>query len=97
MSISEEQVKHVARLARLDLTDDEVSVFVEQLGAILARAERIQSLDLDEVEPTAHPADLINVLREDVVEPPGDASDILANAPASDQGLFVVPRVLDDA
>lgn len=96
MSISREEVEHVARLARLELTEAEVERFVEQLSVVLERARRIQSLDLDDVERTAHPVQMSNVWREDEVVPPTGAEDILAGAPEREGPLFRVPRILED-
>ena len=97
MAISREEVEHVARLARLELTEDEVERFGGQLSAVLERAQRIQALDLDDVPPTAHPVDLSNVWRDDVVVPFEDVAAILANAPLIEDGRFRVPQILEDA
>jgi aspartyl-tRNA(Asn)/glutamyl-tRNA(Gln) amidotransferase subunit C len=96
MAISEEEVRHVARLARLDLTDDEVDRFRGQLDAVLERARRIQSLALDDVPPTAHPLDVSNVLRPDEVVPPREAAEIVEAAPEREGPFFKVPRILED-
>ncbi len=95
MSISREDVQHVARLARLELTEDELELFREQLSAVLERAQRIQALDLDDVPPTAHPESLSNVWRDDLVVPFVDTPSIIANAPQSEDGRFRVPRILE--
>ena len=88
---------HVARLARLDLTDDEIGRFSEQLNAVLERAQRIQDLDLDDLPPTAHPlGDLRNVLRPDVVVAPAAAERIVENAPEREGVLFKVPRIIEE-
>jgi aspartyl-tRNA(Asn)/glutamyl-tRNA(Gln) amidotransferase subunit C len=96
MTISREEVEHVARLARLELTDEEIERFRGQLSAVLERAERIQSLDLADVPPTAHPVDLRNVWRTDAVVPPQETDAILANAPQREGSLFRVPRILEE-
>lgn len=96
MAISREEVVHVARLARLELTDEEIERFRGQLSAVLERAERIQALDLDDVPPTAHPVELRNVWRSDVVVPPQDPDAILANAPQREGNLYRVPRILEE-
>lgn len=96
MSISREEVEHVARLARLELTPEEVERFREQLSAVLERATRIQSLDLDDLPPTAHPIELRNVWREDVARPPEAAEAILENAPELQGSFFRVPKILED-
>lgn len=91
--ISEEQVRHVANLARLGLTDEEVKRMGGQLDAILDSIEEIQKLDLDGVKPTANPLELTNVLRPDEpgLELPREVA--LKNAPEPDDELFVVPRI----
>ena len=97
MAISREEVEHVARLARLELTEDEIERFRGQLSAVLERAQRIQALDLDDVPPTAHPVALNNVWRNDVVVPFTDADAILSNAPAIEDHRFRAPQILEDA
>ena len=97
MAISREQLEHVARLARLQLTEEEIDLFQGQLGAVLERAQRIQSLPLDDLPPTAHPVELTNVFREDVAVPCLPPEQILENAPAREGDLFRVPRILEDA
>jgi aspartyl-tRNA(Asn)/glutamyl-tRNA(Gln) amidotransferase subunit C len=91
MAISEDEVRHVARLARLTLTDDEVARFGEQLSAILEAVGTVAELDLADVEPTAHPLDLANVLADDVPQPSLSVEDALANAPDPEDGFFGVP------
>ncbi|MBD0328758.1 MAG: Asp-tRNA(Asn)/Glu-tRNA(Gln) amidotransferase subunit GatC [Thermoleophilia bacterium] len=91
MAILREQVLHVAQLARLALTDEEVERFTRQLGAILDAVGKVAELDLADVEPTAHPLDLVNVWRADEPRPSLAADDALANAPAREQGAFRVP------
>lgn len=97
MAISREDVEHVARLARLELTTDETELFREQLSAVLERAQRIQSLPLTDVLPTAHPVQQKNVWREDVVEPCDVTEAVLTNAPEREGEFFRVPRILEDA
>jgi len=91
MAISRDEVLHVARLARLELTDDEVERFREQLNAILEAVGKVAELDLADVEPTAHPLDLANVWARDEPRPSLPVDDALANAPDRDGGLFRVP------
>jgi aspartyl-tRNA(Asn)/glutamyl-tRNA(Gln) amidotransferase subunit C len=93
MAISEEQVRHVARLARLGLSDEEVERFREQLSAILDAVGKVGELDLDDVEPTSHPLDLVNVFGEDEARPSLSLDDALANAPDAENGFFGVPAV----
>ncbi len=91
--ISEEQVRHVANLARLGLTDEEIRRMSGQLGAILESIDRIGELDLEGVPPTANPLNLTNVLRPD--EPSAELSreEALAIAPDPVDDLFAVPRI----
>ncbi|HVL81223.1 MAG TPA: Asp-tRNA(Asn)/Glu-tRNA(Gln) amidotransferase subunit GatC [Actinomycetota bacterium] len=96
MAISREEVEHVARLARLELTEEEKELFGEQLSVVLERAQRIQSLPLDDVPPTQHPVELSNVLRPDVVVPPPPPDRILENAPETEGPFFKVPRILEE-
>jgi aspartyl-tRNA(Asn)/glutamyl-tRNA(Gln) amidotransferase subunit C len=91
MAISRDEVLHVARLARLDLTDEEVERFREQLNAILEAVGKVAELDLAEVEPTAHPLELTNVWAGDEPRPSLPLDEALANAPARDGALFRVP------
>ncbi len=91
MAISTEQVLHVARLARLALTDEEVERFTGQLDAILDAVGKVSELDLAEIEPTAHPLELVNVWRDDEPRPSLSVDDALANAPGREAGAFRVP------
>ena len=95
--ISRADVAHVARLARLDLTDDELSRFTDQLAAVLEHAGDLAALDTAGVPPTAHPLELVNVLRDDVPRPCLDRDEVLAMAPAAEDGRFRVPKILGDA
>jgi len=88
-------VEHVARLARLALTEDEIERFTDQLAVILEHAADVAALDLADVEPTAHPLPLVNVLRPDEVRPGVDRAEVLAQAPATEDGRFRVPRIID--
>jgi aspartyl-tRNA(Asn)/glutamyl-tRNA(Gln) amidotransferase subunit C len=91
MAISREEVLHVARLARLVLTDDEVERLTEELAAILDAVGIVAELDLADVPPTSHPLDLVNVWDEDEPRDPLSLDDVFANAPARDGDLFRVP------
>ena len=95
--ISRDEVAHVANLARLQLTDDELDHFTEQLGAVLSHARDVEALDVSGVEPTAHPFELTNVVRPDEVRPSLDREEVLAQAPAAEDGQFRVPPVLGEA
>jgi aspartyl-tRNA(Asn)/glutamyl-tRNA(Gln) amidotransferase subunit C len=95
--ISTEDVAHVARLARLSLTSDELQRFTEQLGAVLEHARDVEALDTDGVAPTSHPLPLANVLRDDVVMPCLDRDEVLSQAPDVESYRFRVPRILGEA
>jgi aspartyl-tRNA(Asn)/glutamyl-tRNA(Gln) amidotransferase subunit C len=89
--ISRDEVLHVARLARLALTEEEVERLTEELGAILDAVGIVAELDLDDVAPTSHPLDLVNVWDEDESRPSLPLEDVFANAPERDGDLFRVP------
>jgi aspartyl-tRNA(Asn)/glutamyl-tRNA(Gln) amidotransferase subunit C len=89
--ISREQLAHVARLARLELRDDEADRLVGQLGDILAAVGKVAELDLSDVPPTSHPLDVVNVWDADEPRPSLSVEDALANAPAREGAFFKVP------
>ena len=91
MGIEREDVLHVARLARLDLRDDEVDALTRELAAILDAVGKVSELDLGDVPPTSHPLDVVNVWGDDEPEPSLTLEDALANAPDVEGGLFRVP------
>lgn len=91
MAISREQVLHVAKLARLALSEEEVDRFSEQLNAILEAVGKVSELDLSDVPPTSHPLALINVVDPDEPRPSLEREQALANAPESESGAFRVP------
>jgi aspartyl-tRNA(Asn)/glutamyl-tRNA(Gln) amidotransferase subunit C len=91
MAISKDEVAHVARLARLKLTHDELERFGEQLSAILEAVGKVSELDLSDVPPTAHPLDLVNVWGDDEPRPSLSVEEALANAPDRDGSFFRVP------
>ena len=94
--ITRDDVAHVARLARLEVTDDELDVFTGQLAAVLDHARDVEALDVGDVPPTAHPLPLKNVLRPDVVVPGVDRAEVLAAAPAVEDDRFAVPPILGE-
>jgi aspartyl-tRNA(Asn)/glutamyl-tRNA(Gln) amidotransferase subunit C len=94
--LTRDDVAHVARLARLRLDDAELDEFTEQLANVLAHAEDIERLDADDVTPTAHPLPLHNVFRDDSVRPSVDRDEVLAAAPAAQDGQFRVPQILGE-
>ena len=93
-SLSDADVRHVAKLARLAVPDAAVHGYAEQLSSILGYVEKIRGVDTGGVEPTAHAAELTNVLRDDTVGEHLSVDDVLANAPDSDPPFFKVPKVL---
>jgi aspartyl-tRNA(Asn)/glutamyl-tRNA(Gln) amidotransferase subunit C len=95
--ISKEDVAHVARLARLALTEDELERFTGQLGAVLEHAGDVEALDTAGVPPTAHPLPIRNVLRDDELEPSLDREEVLSQAPSVEDHKFRVPRILGEA
>jgi aspartyl-tRNA(Asn)/glutamyl-tRNA(Gln) amidotransferase subunit C len=94
--ISPADVAHVARLARLDLTEEERERFAQQLGAVLDHAADVEALDTAGVPPTAHPLPLRNVLRDDVPAPCLDRDEVLSQAPDTESNRFGVPRILGE-
>jgi aspartyl-tRNA(Asn)/glutamyl-tRNA(Gln) amidotransferase subunit C len=91
MAISRDEVLHVARLARLALTEDELERLTGELDAILDAVGVVSELELEEVPPTSHPLDLVNVSADDVPHEPLPLADVLANAPDPEEGAFRVP------
>jgi aspartyl-tRNA(Asn)/glutamyl-tRNA(Gln) amidotransferase subunit C len=97
MPIDRAAVDHVARLARLDLSDEERTRMEAELGQILDYAEAIQALELDDIEPTSHSIEIRNVMRPDEVRPSLAQEEVLAMAPEAEDGRFKVPRIIEDA
>ena len=100
MSLSEQDVRHVAMLARLALTDAEVEAMRDDLNSILGHIDEIQRLDLQSVPPMAHATQVVNVAREDIVRPSFTQEVAISNAPQSEGGAFVIPQIVsggDDA
>ena len=95
--ISRADVAHVAHLARLSLTEEEVELFSGQLAKVLDHFQDVAALDTLEVPPTAHPLPLRNVLRPDQARPGLDRDEVLAAAPSVEEGRFRVPRILGEA
>lgn len=95
--LSKEDVRKVASLARLKLSDAEIEHFAEQLGNVLTYVHVLDELDVSDVEPMAHAVDIRNVLRDDETRPGLSREDALANAPKTDGRYFLVPQILDNA
>ena len=96
-SLSQDLVAHIASLARIDLDEAELLHFTEHLGKILGHAQQLEALDLDAVEPMAHPYPLNNVLRDDVPGPTIEPSDVMNQAPDVSENQFRVPPVLGES
>ncbi len=94
-SLDEEAVRHVAHLARLAVTNEEVARFARQLSTILQYMEQLNEVDTTDVPPTAQPVPVRNVLRRDVVRPSWNPELALHNAPKRRNDFFQVPKVLD--
>ena len=95
MAITKKDVEHVARLARLDLTEEEKENFTKQLGAIIDYIEKLKELDTKNVPPTAHPFFSKSVLREDKAVAFDDTESILKNAPDREERFFKVKKVIE--
>ncbi len=95
-TITEADVRHVAKLSRLHVSEDDVHHFTEQLAAVLDYIGKLNELDVDGVESMAHPLELVNVLRADQERPGMSTDSALANAPAKTPPFFKVPKVLGD-
>ncbi|KKL55783.1 hypothetical protein LCGC14_2251960 [marine sediment metagenome] len=95
MPLTPEEVRHNARLARVGLSDDEVSRFQNQLSQILDYFERLQEVDTENIPPTAHTLSMHNVMRDDEPHPSIDKEEVLANAPQREDDLFRVRAVLE--
>ena len=95
MSLSREEVRKVALLARMELTDAELEEQARHINALLVSFQALEFLDVTGIEPTSHSIPMSNVLREDAVHPSLPREAVLANAPEARDGLFVVPRILE--
>ncbi|MFT8872117.1 MAG: Asp-tRNA(Asn)/Glu-tRNA(Gln) amidotransferase subunit GatC [Sporolactobacillus sp.] len=93
--ISEDQVRYVAELARLSFSDEQVTTLRAQLDAIIGFAEQLNTLDTEGIEPTTHVLDMVNVMREDVVEPSLPREEALKNAPEQQDGQVKVPLIME--
>jgi len=95
MSVTRQDVEHVAKLARLGLTDKEKELFTGQLSNILDYAKNLNKLDTKDVPPTSHAIPMKNVLREDKVIPCANTQDIVANGPETEENMFKVPKIME--
>jgi aspartyl-tRNA(Asn)/glutamyl-tRNA(Gln) amidotransferase subunit C len=96
LPLAREQVEHVARLARVGITEAEVDMFSHQLSDVLEYFERLDEVDTEDVPPTSHTLPLHNVMREDEPQPPYDVEEILANAPDQEERRFRVRAILEE-
>lgn len=94
MKISRQEVEHVALLARLELSEEEVAAYTQQLNSILDYAAMLDQLNTDEIQPTAYAVPIHNVVREDQVQSSLEREKVLANAPVAEDGFFKVPRIV---
>ena len=96
MAISEEQVKHVAKLAKLSFSDDELHEFTSQLGKIIDMVELLDEVDTEGVPFTSNVVDVINVMREDDAAEGWDRDELMKNVPESEDGFIKVPAIMDN-
>jgi aspartyl-tRNA(Asn)/glutamyl-tRNA(Gln) amidotransferase subunit C len=95
-SITRDEVAHLAHLARLDLSEDELDHYASQLDVIIGAVARVSEVAAQDIPPTSHSVPLTNVLRDDVTTPGLTAQEALAGAPATEDDRFRVPRILDE-
>lgn len=95
--IDKETVRHVALLARLELSEEEIERFAHELGDILDYVAKLEELDTSDVPPTSHSLPLANVMRDDVLRPSLAKDEALANAPETENGCFKVPQVIQES
>lgn len=95
-ALSPDQVRHVAKLARLSLSESQIQNMAQQLSRVLTHIQQISELDLKDVQPMAHALDLSNQLRDDVPGPTLTVDQVLANAPDKMPPFFQVPKVIDE-
>ena len=96
MAISEEQVKHVANLAKLSFSDDELHEFTSQLGKIIDMVETLEEVDTEGVPFTSNVAETINVMREDIAAEGWNRQELMRNVPESEDGFIKVPAIIDN-
>ena len=94
--ITETDVRHVAKLSRLALSDDEIATFTRQLEQVMQHIDKLKSVDIEGVEPMVHAHEQTNVLRDDVEQPGLSVEQALHNAPQRDDPFFKVPKVLGE-
>lgn len=95
MSVSKEDVKHIAKLSKLDLTEEELEKYTNELSSIVDFANELSNISVEGIKPTAHILDIKNEFRKDEVQPSYDREEILKNAPSKDAGCVSVPKVVE--
>jgi len=95
MSITRADVEKVAHLARIAVTEENITATTERLGNVLAMVDQLQAVDTTDIAPLAHPLDMVQRLRADVVTETSERELLLQNAPATQDGLFLVPKVIE--
>ena len=95
MSLSPDEVKKIAFLARLSIQEENIDQYSQDLSSIFGLVEQMNAANVDDVEPMAHPQDAMQRLRDDVVTEENQREKLMANAPVTEAGLFLVPKVLD--
>lgn len=95
MKITKDDVKHIARLSRLYVTDEEMETFSNQLSSIIEYVEQLNSLNTSDIEPTSHIIPLKNVMRSDIIEPSLPAENALKNAPDAAGAFYRVPKIIE--
>lgn len=93
MSITEDEVKYISHLARLEIK--EIETLTSQLNKILGYFQKLQELNTDGIEPTSHPVALSNIFREDEIQTSLNTSEVLSNAPQKDDNYFLVPKIIE--
>ena len=95
MSLSKSDIEKLAVLARINISDEESQQVTERIGSVLDLVDQLQAQNTEGVEPMAHPMDAVQTLRADQVTEADDRDNLMRNAPASESGLFLVPKVID--
>ena len=95
MAVTTTDVEHVAKLARLELSENEKERFTEQMNAILTYADKLNELDTNDVQPTSHVLKMVNVMRDDHIRPSLTIEQVMNNAPDEEDGHFRVPAVIE--
>ena len=94
MKITNDDVLHVGKLARLNLSDSDIAQYSKQIGEILEYVDRLNRVDTSKVQPTTHALDMTNAFRDDQLKPSYEINDVLCNAPDNDEHCFIVPKVI---